>query len=67
MKIMINGRCLELAGPVSIVDLLAMQKVKYPEGVLVYINHRLFLQEDYETAYLKDKDVIEIHYPVWGI
>lgn len=67
MKFSVNGRSVKLNGTVSVLDLLALQKVRIPEQVCVSINDKLLLRSDYETTCLKENDRVELRDSVWGM
>lgn len=67
MKFSVNGKSVKLNGTVSVLDLLALQKVRIPEQVCVSINDKLLLRSDYETTCLKENDRVELRDPVWGM
>lgn len=67
MKFSVNGKSIKLNGTVSVLDLLALQKVRIPEQVCVSINDKLLLRSDYETTCLKENDRVELRDSVWGI
>ena len=62
-----NGRKLELDRPVSVLELLALGKVRVPEEILISINDRFLLCQEFEFTYLKPGDIVEMRHFIWGM
>ncbi|MDQ2085444.1 sulfur carrier protein ThiS [Herbivorax sp. ANBcel31] len=66
MKIKANGKEVQLKENVNVKELLDIQKVEMPEYVTVQINDDIIPKEQFETAFLKDGDVVEFLYFMGG-
>ncbi len=65
MRVFINGEVKEIAGEVSLIELLA--KFSLPrERVAVELNQSVVRKKDWETVRVKDADKIEIVHFVGG-
>lgn len=65
MRVFINGEVKEIAGEVSLIELLA--KFSLPrERVAVELNQAVVRKKDWETVRVKDADKIEIVHFVGG-
>ena len=65
MNLRVNGRPVELAVPVALLDYLAELGVD-PRAVAVELNDRILEQSEFATATLGEGDVIEIVRMVGG-
>lgn len=66
MKLTINGKQEEIAGELTIQDLLAVKKVQQPGMVSVELNGEILRRDDFGTIQVKDCDVIEFLYFMGG-
>ena len=64
-KLRINGRPVELAGPVPLLDYLAQLGVD-PRAVAVELNQRILERSEFAAARLGEGDVVEIVRMVGG-
>ena len=65
MNLRVNGRAVELAAPVALLDYLAELGVD-PRAVAVELNDRILEHSEFATATLGEGDVIEIVRMVGG-
>jgi len=65
IRLRVNGRDLELAGPTRLLDYLAGLGVD-PRGVAVELNERILERSEYDDALLSEGDVVEIVKMVGG-
>ena len=65
MNLRVNGRPVELAAPVALLDYLAELGVD-PRAVAVELNDRILERSEFATATLGEGDVIEIVRMVGG-
>ena len=65
MKVRVNGKDVELAGPTSLLDYLARLGVN-PRAVAVEINDRILDRAEFESAELGEGDVVEVVRMVGG-
>jgi sulfur carrier protein len=61
----INGKDVELAGPIRLLDYLASLGVD-PRGVAVELNERILERREFDGAMLGDGDVVEVVRMVGG-
>lgn len=60
MVITVNGESVSLSEePLSISSFLSSKGIN-SNTVVVELNREIILREDYETAFIKDKDILEI-------
>ncbi|MBF0302190.1 MAG: sulfur carrier protein ThiS [Desulfamplus sp.] len=60
MVITVNGESVSLSDePVSISSFLSSKGIN-SNTVVVELNREIILRENYETAFIKDKDILEI-------
>jgi sulfur carrier protein len=64
-KIQLNGRKLELKNKHSILTLLKKYKIN-SKKIAVELNGKIVNQNKYKSAYLKDKDTIEVVHFIGG-
>jgi thiamine biosynthesis protein ThiS len=65
MKLRVNGRPVERAGPVPLLDYLAELGVD-PRAVAVELNRRILERTEFPGAVLREGDVVEIVRMVGG-
>lgn len=65
MKLRVNGKDVELAGPTPLLDYLAALGVS-PRAVAVEINDRILDRAEFESAELREGDVVEVVRMVGG-
>lgn len=65
MKLTVNGKPVELAGPTPLLDYLAGLRVD-PRSVAVEINDRILEREEFARAALREGDVVEVVRMVGG-
>ncbi|AGL00412.1 sulfur carrier protein ThiS [Desulfoscipio gibsoniae] len=65
MKIILNGKAVEVEQGLSIADLVMQKKLK-PDAVIVEINYELIKAKDWQARKLKDDDQVEILHFVGG-
>ena len=66
MKLTINGNDVELAGAISVSQLLVEQNVKRPEMVSVELNGQILKKSQFQTTTLADADKVEFLYFMGG-
>lgn len=66
MKIIVNGKEVQLEKELSVKELLVDQKVEMPDYVTVQINEEFILRDDFESLHVKDGDVVEFLYFMGG-
>ncbi len=66
MKLIINGKEEEIAGDLTIQELLAHKKVQTPEMVSVEINGVILKRSEFDVVRIKESDVIEFLYFMGG-
>jgi sulfur carrier protein len=66
MKIIVNGKSVDLEKEVTVTELLKIQEVKMPEYVSVEINEEILSTEDYNTRLVKENDVVEFLFYMGG-
>ncbi len=66
MKVQINGQEKELAGPLTVEELLKVENVKMPEMVSVEINGEILDREQFSEVIVKEDDEIEFLYFMGG-
>jgi sulfur carrier protein len=65
IRLQINGKDVELAGPTRLLDYLAGLGVD-PRGVAVELNERILERREFDGASLDDGDVVEVVRMVGG-
>lgn len=65
MKVYINGETKEIAGEVSLIELLVNFSLPH-ERVAIELNKEVVRKKDWETILIKDADKIEIVHFVGG-
>ena len=65
MKLRVNGKEVELAGPMPLLDYLAALGVS-PRAVAGEINDRILDRAEFESAELREGDVVEVVRMVGG-
>ena len=65
IKLRINGKDVELAGPTRLLDYLAGLGVD-PRAVAVELNERILERREFDDAMLDDGDVVEVVRMVGG-
>lgn len=65
MRLRVNGKDVELAGPTPLLDYLAALGVS-PRAVAVEINDRILDRAEFESAELREGDVVEVVRMVGG-
>jgi sulfur carrier protein len=66
MTIYANGKSVSLEKPITVKELLAVQKVEMPEYVTVQINEEFVAREEFDTLAVKDGDRVEFLYFMGG-
>lgn len=66
MRIVCNGVETEIPAPVSVTDLLTIQKVKMPDMVSVEVNGEILDRPAFATTTVRDGDKIEFLYFMGG-
>ncbi len=66
MKLSINGKEEEIAGEVTVRQLLALKQVQSPEMVSVELNGVILKRIEFETLKVKESDTIEFLYFMGG-
>jgi len=66
MKLTINGKQEEVAGELTIRELLAVKKVEHPAMVSVELNGVILRRDDFSSARVKEGDVVEFLYFMGG-
>ncbi len=65
-KIIVNDEEQEVTLPVSVAELIKLNKVFQPEMVTVQVNEEFVEKEDYATTQLKDGDRVDFLYFMGG-
>jgi sulfur carrier protein len=65
-KITVNGEAQEIEKPLSVAELIVLNKVLQPEMVSVQVNEEFIDRPDYEKTILKDGDSIDFLYFMGG-
>lgn len=65
-KIIVNDEEQEVTLPVSVAELIKLNKVFQPEMVIVQVNEEFVEKEDYATTQLKDGDRVDFLYFMGG-
>lgn len=65
MKLTVNGKPVELAGPTRLLDYLARLGVN-PRAVAVEVNARILDRAEFDAAELREGDVVEVVRMVGG-
>ena len=66
MHITANGKALELAGELSVTQLLTEVQVEMPEYVSVQLNDEMILRADFDKTLVKAGAVVEFLYFMGG-
>jgi sulfur carrier protein len=66
MKITINGKQEELAGELTILELLAVKRVQQPDMVSVELNGDILRRFEFDSTGVKEGDIIEFLYFMGG-
>ncbi len=66
MKIIINGKEIEIKEELTISELLGMQNIKILEMVVVEVNGRILKRREFESTILNEDDKIEFLYYMGG-
>lgn len=66
MKVKINGKESDLAGEMSIADLLAQNKVESPDMVSVQLNGEFVKKEEFLNTIIMESDAIDFLYFMGG-
>jgi len=66
MKLIVNGKESQLAGDMTVTELLTEQNVKMPEMVSVELNGQILRRSDFEHTVLKEGDKVEFLYFMGG-
>jgi len=64
--IKVNDKLQEIALPLSVAEILILNKVVQPQMVTVQLNGSFVLKEDYETTLLKQDDEIDFLFFMGG-
>lgn len=65
-KITVNGKVQEVEAPVSVFDLIKLNKVAQPEMVSVQVNETFVNRDEFATKQLNDGDTIDFLYFMGG-
>ena len=65
-KIIVNDEAQEVNAPISVSELIKINKVFQPEMVTVQVNEEFVEKEDYDKTELKDGDRIDFLYFMGG-
>ncbi|OGF44427.1 MAG: thiamine biosynthesis protein ThiS [Candidatus Firestonebacteria bacterium RIFOXYC2_FULL_39_67] len=66
MKVQINGKEFDLAGEISVSDLLVKNKVESPDMVSVQLNGEFVKKEEFSKTIIKEKDAVDFLYFMGG-
>lgn len=66
MKITVSGENKEVKDGLTVSELIVQEKVETPEYVTVSVNEEFLNKKDYDTAALKEGDVVEFLYFMGG-
>ncbi|MFH1615969.1 MAG: sulfur carrier protein ThiS [Planctomycetota bacterium] len=66
MKLIVNGKEIDLAEGLTMSQLLVEQNVKMPEMVSVELNGQILKRSQFENSKLKDGDKVEFLYFMGG-
>jgi len=66
MELMVNGKMLETAPDISVVELLNQKNVESPDMVSVEINGTILSWEKFNLTKLQEKDQVEFLYFMGG-
>ena len=66
MTITVNGEGRDLGGPVSVVELLASEKVESPDMVAVQLNGSILERAEFATTRVSEGDAVEFLYFMGG-
>jgi len=66
MKIVSNGESTEIAGPMPVTELLAVQQVEMPDMVSVELNGKILSRKEFDTTVIHEGDKVEFLYFMGG-
>ncbi len=66
MKLVVNGKQIDLAESLTVSELLTEQEVKMPEMVSVEVNGEILRRTEFDTKRLQDGDKVEFLYFMGG-
>lgn len=66
MKIMVNGKEVEIDQELTVKDLLLVQRVEMPDYVTVQLNDAFVEHSEFSETYVKDGDTVEFLYFMGG-
>jgi len=66
MKLVVNGKQIDLAESLTVSELLTEQEVKMPEMVSVEVNGEILRRTEFDTMRLQDGDKVEFLYFMGG-
>jgi len=66
MKLVVNGKQIDLAESLTVSELLTEQEVKMPEMVSVEVNGEILKRTEFDTKRLQDGDKVEFLYFMGG-
>lgn len=66
MKLTINGDLEEIAGELTIRDLLVVKNVESPDMVSVELNGTIISRNDFTSVMVKENDTVEFLYFIGG-
>lgn len=66
MQITVSGAKKDVKEGITVAELIRDEKVETPEYVSVSVNEEFVKKDDYETAALKEGDVVEFLYFMGG-
>lgn len=65
-KLIVNGEDQEVTFPLTVSELIKLNKVFQPEMVSVQVNEEFVEREDFDTLQLKDGDAVDFLYFMGG-
>ncbi|MFA5928464.1 MAG: sulfur carrier protein ThiS [Candidatus Margulisiibacteriota bacterium] len=66
MKIKVNAELQEIAGPLTVAELLVRNKVEMPDMVSVQLNGQFIKKEEFASQVLKENDEVDFLYFMGG-
>ena len=66
MKIIVNGKEIDISDNLNVSQLLAEQNVKMPDMVSVELNGQILKKSQFDNTTLKDEDKVEFLYFMGG-
>jgi len=66
MKLIINGKEIDLSEDLTVSGLLIEQKVKMPDVVSVELNGQILRRHEFENTLLNEGDIVEFLYFMGG-